>query len=144
MAAMATPMNGATITVNTPDDRVNTTTGATGIFKTGYANPGDYVVTISKPGFVTQTIPFTFTRAVVTEINVTLAPRKYGGCNRNSYGCINRQSGSQCYGQPHFANPRISARLTDVNGQFTLNCIAAANYTATAGAWGYLPELRAA
>jgi hypothetical protein len=132
-------MNGATITVNTPDDRVNTTTDATGTFKTGYVNPGDYVVTISKPGFVTQTIPFTFTRAVATEINVTLAPESTADVT----GVVT---------DAETGNPIPSATViltspsqnfsavTDASGQFMLNCIAAANYTATAGAWGYLPK----
>lgn len=133
------PMNGATITVNTPDDRVNTTTGATGTFKTGYVTPGDYVVTISKPGFVTQTIPFTFTRAVATEINVTLAPESTASVTGTVTDALTGDPIPNATVNLTSPSQNFSAS-TDASGQFELSCIEAASYTATAGAWGYLPK----
>jgi hypothetical protein len=133
------PLFGAKIEVNTPDDRVNTTTKLNGVYKTGYVTPGDYTVTISKPGFVSQTHNFTFAREQVTEINVTLVPENVFDLSGVVVDAITNQP---------VPNVRVSLKSasesyafsTDNTGSFSVDCTVAETYQVAAGAWGYLNQ----
>ncbi len=130
------PLFGATIEVNTTETRVNMTTALNGTFKTGQATPGNYTVTISKPGFASQTIPFTFAPGQVAEVNVTLVPQNVATVSGTvtdattglpvGNASVTLSSGTQNFGL-----------YTNSNGQFSISCVAADNYQATVGAWGY-------
>jgi len=135
------PLFGATIEVNTPEVRVNMATALNGTYKTGQVTPGNYTVKISKPGFASQTIPFTFATAQVTEVNVTLLPQSVttvsGTVTDASTGLPISNAAVQI-----FSATQSFDLQTNGNGQFSKNCIAADNYQATVGAWGYLTETR--
>lgn len=136
------PMFGATITVNTPDVRVNTTSNILGVYKTGYATPGNYTVTISRPGFVSQTIPFVFEPGQAAEINVTLAPEN---ATDRTGTVVDALTGNPIPNAQVIINsPSLSfSGLTDADGNFNFSCIAGGDYEATAGLWGYLPKTQA-
>ncbi|MBL7828947.1 MAG: carboxypeptidase regulatory-like domain-containing protein, partial [Saprospiraceae bacterium] len=132
------PMFGASITINAPDPRVNTTSNLLGIFKTGYLTPGNYTATISKPGFASQTVSFTFETAQTTILNVILEPLDVVS---RSGSVINALTGAPVPNATvtvHSSTQTFYAQ-TDASGNFVVNCIANDAYTATAGTWGYLP-----
>jgi len=135
------PLFGATIEVNTPEVRVNMATALNGTYKTGQVTPGNYTVKISKPGFASQTIPFTFATAQVTEVNVTLLPQSVttvsGTVTDASTGLPISNAAVQI-----FSATQSFDLQTNGNGQFSKNCIAVDNYQATVGAWGYLTETK--
>lgn len=131
------PMNGAAITINIADPRVSTTTNATGIFKTGYAVPGNYTATISKPGFISQTIPFTFTPGQVASINVTLTPEDVIGLSGTVIDAATGQPLPNAHVKVFSATQSYDVNA-DANGQFSLDCIANDTYHAEAGVWGFL------
>lgn len=135
------PLFGATVEVNTPEVRVNMATALNGTYKTGQVTPGNYTVKISKPGFASQTIPFTFATAQVTEVNVTLLPQSVttvsGTVTDASTGLPISNAAVQI-----FSATQSFDLQTNGNGQFSKNCIAVDNYQATVGAWGYLTETK--
>ncbi|MBL7828706.1 MAG: choice-of-anchor B family protein, partial [Saprospiraceae bacterium] len=132
------PMFGASITINAPDPRVNTTSNLLGIFKTGYLTPGNYTATISKPGFASQTIPFQFETAQTTILNVVLEPLDVVS---RSGSVINALTGAPVPNATVtvYSSTQTFYAQTDASGNFVVNCIANDAYTATAGTWGYLP-----
>lgn len=133
------PLFGAKIEVNTPDDRVNTTTKLNGVYKTGQVTPGNYTVTISKPGFVSQTFNFTFATAQVTEINATLLPASVINVSGK---VVDAGSGLPIANAPIkvFSATQSFPLRTDNNGQYRVDCVADDTYQASVGAWGYLSK----
>lgn len=133
------PMNGASITVNTPELRVNIDTKANGVFKTGQVTPGNYMATVSKSGFITQNILFSFVTGQVTALNVTLVPE-----------AVSTYSGTVIDAVTQLPVPNASVTIFSAtqkfdlqangNGQFSVDCIATDSYQASAGAWGYLSK----
>ena len=133
------PLNGASIEVNTSEVRVNTTTKANGVFKTGQVTPGNYTVTISKPGFASQTIPFSFATAQVTEINVTLAPLSVSNLSGTVLDATTQTPIANA-AVTIFSTSQSFDIQTNSNGQFSVECVALDSYQASAGAWGYISE----
>ncbi len=133
------PMNGATIEVNTSEVRVNTTSKTNGVFKTGQVTPGNYTATISKPGFVTQTINFTFATGQVTTMNVTLIPSSVVTLSGTVVDNISSTPIPNAF-VTVFSTTQSFDLQTNSNGQFSVDCIATDAYQAKAGAWGYLTK----
>lgn len=131
------PLFGASIEVNTPEARVNMATALNGTYKTGQVTPGNYSVTISKPGFASQTIPFTFAPGQVAEVNVTLVPTNVttvSGTVTDAATGLPINNGQVTL----FSATQSFETTTNSNGQFSRACIAADNYQLAVGAWGYL------
>ncbi|MBV6441686.1 MAG: hypothetical protein EPGJADBJ_03372 [Saprospiraceae bacterium] len=130
------PMIGATIEVNSGNPWVNTATKNDGTFKTGQVEPGNFQVTISKPGFASQTLDISLATAEVTELNVTLQPANVTDIEGEVL-----EEGTQ--------TPIANANITligpdgaytvqaDANGHYSLECLPAGDYTINAGLWGY-------
>lgn len=133
------PLFGATITVNTPDDRVNTSTKLNGEYKTGQVTPGNYTVTISKPGFTSQTIPFTFATAQVASVNVTLLPANVTNLDVKILDAVTNQPIANAEVIIASAVQSFKSK-TDGTGQYGVDCVANDNYTLTVGAWGYITK----
>ncbi|MEZ4926654.1 MAG: choice-of-anchor B family protein [Saprospiraceae bacterium] len=131
------PLNGANIEVNTPEIRVDVSSKTNGVFKTGQVTPGDYVATISKPGFVTQNIPFSFVTGQVATINVTMVPEAVSDYSGVVLDAITQQSVPNAFVELFSATQSFDL-AADADGKFDIDCILTDNYQATAGAWGYL------
>jgi uncharacterized protein YegP (UPF0339 family) len=130
------PMFDAKIEVNTNEPRVNTSTKLNGEYKTGQVTPGNYTATISKPGYQSQHIDFSFQTAQVALINVTLVPENVTDLN----GLVV----DELTGAP-ISNAEVSIvstqekfdLKTDAAGKFKFSCVANTNYTITIAKWGY-------
>ncbi|MFO7659743.1 MAG: carboxypeptidase regulatory-like domain-containing protein, partial [Candidatus Cloacimonadaceae bacterium] len=72
VTAGATPLEGATITVETTT--YNATSSATGTYNIQYIPQGNYTVTCSKIGYVTQTLPVTIVENQTATLNFNMAP----------------------------------------------------------------------
>ncbi|GAB4500249.1 MAG: hypothetical protein OHK0019_38390 [Saprospiraceae bacterium] len=132
------PLSGATIEVNSGNQWVNTTTGNNGQFKTGQTETGNYVVTVSKPGFQSQTFTVNFVPGEVIELDVTLELENA----LNIVGTVvDASTQTPLPNAPVvLLGDGISYNLqTNASGQFTLDCVPSGNYTAITNAWGYLP-----
>jgi choice-of-anchor B domain-containing protein len=131
------PMIGASISVNSGNPWINTTTKNDGTFKTGQVEPGNFNVTISKAGYVTQIIDVTLATAQVTELNVTLAPLNVAEVK----GVVFEENSSTPIANAtvFLTGPDGTYTVqTDANGQFDLDCIPSGDYEVSAGKWGYL------
>ncbi len=129
------PMNGATITVNSPDNGVNTTTNNVGVFKTGQATEGTFTVTISKTGFVSQTQIVNMVAGQVAELNLTLAPAALFSVTAT---VVNAASQTPLANTPvTLSGPASSYTLqTNAAGQVSISCDPGGNFSI--GSWGYL------
>ncbi|MCC6281718.1 MAG: choice-of-anchor B family protein, partial [Saprospiraceae bacterium] len=65
---------GVTVTINSDDPLAFTETKNDGSFKTGQPTPGNFTVTISKDGFIPQTIAVELAPGAVTDLQVILDP----------------------------------------------------------------------
>lgn len=131
------PMLGATIEVNSGNPWVNTTTKNDGTFKTGQVEPGNFKVTISKPGYVTQIIDVTLVTAEVIELNVTLAPENVGEVKGTVL--VENSSTPIANATVFLSGPDGTYTVqSDANGQFDLECVPSGDYQVSAGKWGYL------
>jgi choice-of-anchor B domain-containing protein len=132
------PMLGATIRINggTAPQKI-VTTPANGLYRTGLVTPGNFTVTISAPGFISQTVPITLETGIVTELNLTLE----AGPIFESNGIVTELGTNIPIAN---ASVALNSSLVSFNvttnalGQFSLGCMPVANYTAVGGKWGYL------
>lgn len=131
------PMLGATIRINggTAPQKI-VTTSANGLYRTGLVTPGNFTVTISAPGFISQTLPITMETGVVTELNLTLE----AGPVFEAMGIVTELGSNIPLPNTEVAlnSSLVSFKvITNALGQFNLGCVPVANYTAVAGKWGY-------
>jgi len=136
------PLFGASIQVNTPELRVNTTSKLNGSFKTGQVTPGNYTATVSKPGFASQTIPFTFVTGQVTELNVSLEPSNVVSLTGTLINAVTLAPIPNATVTIFSASEALDVQ-TNSSGQFQLNCVTNSTYQASVGVWGYLPKTQA-
>lgn len=71
-AVNGNPLNGATVKILSTSTQENT--GATGLYKTGQAQAGEFTVQVSKAGFQSVEAPVHLESGIVTELNVELFP----------------------------------------------------------------------
>ncbi|HRI59706.1 MAG TPA: choice-of-anchor B family protein [Saprospiraceae bacterium] len=131
-------MSDAKIEVNSGNQWVNTVTGNDGKFKTGQTQSGNYVVTISKPGFTSQTFNVNFVPGEVIELNVILqSPTAYSVTGT----VVDAVTQAPIANAPVvLINPEITYNLqTNGSGQFSVDCAVGGEYQAVTNAWGYLP-----
>jgi choice-of-anchor B domain-containing protein len=132
------PLADATIAVNSNQPAVNTSTANNGTFKTGQAVSGNFVVSISKPGFATQNIPVNFVPGEVVTLNVTLEISNAV----NVAGTVVDAATQQPIANAPLeiaSNGQYYQLQTSANGQFSLDCVAGGLYRAFVAQWGYLP-----
>jgi choice-of-anchor B domain-containing protein len=133
------PLNGASITVNSNDPWINTTSNNLGVFKTGQVEPGSFKVTISKPGFESVVVDVNLATAQVTELNIQLNTANA----TNVEGTVFSASTLQPIGSASVVlnGPAIAYEVqTDATGHYGQECVAGGSYTIAAGAWGYLTQ----
>ncbi len=135
-ACSGQPLSGASISVNSNDPFINTVTSSNGVFKTGQAAEGNFTVTISKPGFTTQTIPVSLVAGEVVNLNVTLQADAYSLSGTVLDATLNTPIANA---QVELSGPANYTIQTDGNGHFDLDCVTAGTYEAVVGSWGYRP-----
>ncbi len=129
---------GATVTINSNDPLAFTQTKNDGSFKTGQPTPGTFTVTVSKPGFISQTITLELVPGEVAPLNVNLEPISAFSIVGT---VLDAQSGLPLANVPVQISSVLETfnRQTNAAGQFDLICAPGATYQVSANAWGYLP-----
>lgn len=131
------PMFGATIEVNSSDPWINTKTKLDGTFKTGQTQPGNFTVTISKPGFYSKTVDVTLATAEVTQITVTLEAENAGDLS----GTLLEEGSSTPVGNANIVLTSVNDTYTiqsAPDGSFDVSCVPSGTYQAKVSQWGYL------
>ncbi len=131
------PLSDVTIDVNSSDTWIDTKTGTNGVFKTGQAQAGNFTVTVSKAGFVTQTFDVTFVPGEVVELDVILeAPASYSITGT----VVDEATQSPIANAPIVLSSTNATYTLQTNpaGQFNLDCVPGGEYQVISNTWGYL------
>ncbi len=129
------PMNGAAITVNSNDPSVNTTTNNLGSFKTGQATTGTFSATVSKLGFIPQTIEVELVAGQVTPLNITLEPMAIFNVTATIVDANSQMPIANTL--VNLAGPNSAYILqTNAAGQVSFSCDPGGLFAV--GTWGYL------
>jgi choice-of-anchor B domain-containing protein len=133
------PLLGATIEVNSGNPWVNTVTKNDGTFKTGQAEEGSFKVTVSKPGYASQTLDVTLAAGQVTELNITLQVQN--AVDVKGVVLTEGSSAPIANAAVTLTGPDGSYTLqTNANGQFELDCVPSGDYEVNAGKWGFIGD----
>lgn len=129
------PMDGASITLNSSAPGVNTTTNNLGVFKTGQATTGNFSVTVSKIGFLPQTIDVELVAGEVTAVDVTLQPLTVYNVTATIINATNQTPIANTL--VNLSGPNSAYTLqTNAAGQVSFSCDPGGNFAV--GTWGYL------
>lgn len=131
------PIIGADIKINSTDPLAFTKSDNSGIFRTGQPTPGNFTVTISRPGYVTQTLNVTLETAKVTPLSVALELPGNAPVS-NITGTVVRLPDGVSLGNTVLKLVGASSEyqiVTNAQGQFSLNCVDNGAYRVAA--WGY-------
>lgn len=128
------PLGDAVVTIVGAPVNTIATSKASGIVKTGYVVPGTYTVTISKPGYLTETRTVVLATEQVTPLNVTLSVENAVSVNAtlknaNTLAVVPNTELLLA------GNAQVLKLQTNAQGKFDLNCLSAGTYRV--GAWGF-------
>lgn len=128
------PLSGAEIKINSTGFAPVKLSKNNGTFKTGQAQPGAFTATVSKPGYVPQTVGVTLVAGQVAELNLTLEPTSAYNVTGK---VLNQPTGAALANQTiTLAGPTRTYKVqADANGQFDIACMPGGAYRV--GAWGY-------
>jgi len=118
---------------------VTESSGSQGSYATGYATAGTYNVTVSKSGYVPQTISVNLVNDVITELDVELVPLEVVTINGSVINTIDAAgiSGAQIYITDGEYEVTVFA---DGSGNFNFPNLFQGTFQLTVGAWGYHGE----
>lgn len=136
-------LNNVDITIAGGDAGFASTSKSDGSFATGQVTPGNFDVTFSKAGFVSQTINVSLVNGEVTTLNVTMVPVAGATTVDIAGSVVNSETGSPI-ANTHIimvGNTDSYQAMTDATGSFNFDCISSGNYNIYAGAWGYRDTL---
>jgi len=128
------PLASAEIKINSTGVAPTKLTKTNGTFKTGQAQPGNVTVTISKPGYASQTINVALVPGQVVELNLILEPTSAFAVTGKAVD----QTTGLVLANKNFvlAGPAQTYQVqTDNNGLFHIDCMNGGAYRA--GTWGY-------
>ena len=132
-ASTGMPLDEVEVVIDNP--QINSKeTDPIGDYKTGLAEPGQVMVTFSKFGFRSQTLPATIERGEVTILDVALVPSE----SYNITGTVRSLAGNNPIENARvlFQNDNIEIEVaTDGNGVFVINSLVEGEYDVFAGAW---------
>lgn len=128
------PMIGAEVRINHSDPLNFTNTDNFGVFRTGQPTPGNFTVTISKVGYVTQTLNVSLEPGEVTNLNLTLEPLPSFDVEALA---VDAQSGAPLANTDIIIQGDIKSYQikTDAQGKVNIACMPGDVYRV--GAWGY-------
>ncbi len=129
------PLIGATITIDGNNLDASENSKNDGSYKTGLAESGTLTVTVSNPGYVSQTLDLVFVQGQVTTFNTTLEPISAFNVAGK---VIDQTTGAALENRTFTLKGDLKEYKiqTNASGQFDLSCIFGGNYRA--GSWGYL------
>lgn len=139
-AATGAPLLGAEITINSGDANAVTASGNDGSYKNGQAMPGNFTVTVSKLGYISQTLPVVLETAQTTVLNVALESAPFATIS----GKVVRASDGQPIPNAFvsvISNAISFSAQADANGDYSVQNIYLGDYDIVAGAWGYLQKV---
>ena len=125
---------GADVRINHSDPLNFTRSDNAGVFRTGQPTPGNFTATISKTGYVAQTLNISLKTADVTELNVTLAPLAAFDVEA---AAVNAQNGAPLAHAELALQGEISSYQLEADdaGKVEISCMPGGDYRV--GAWGY-------
>lgn len=126
------PLSGATIKITSNDPLTETTSNNAGDFKTGQPTPGSFSVTISKQGYISQTVTVNLATEQVTPLNITLAK----GISYNTQATAKIGTAILANRTVQMLDPLgvETALITDAQGKVSLTCAITGDYKF--GVWG--------
>ncbi len=134
-ASTGMPLDEVEVVIDSP--QINSKeTNPLGDYKTGLAEPGQVMVTFSKFGFRSQTVPATIERGEVTILDVALVPSE----TYNITGTVRSLVGNNPIENAKvlFQNEQAEIEVaTDADGVFVINSLIEGEYDVFAGAWLY-------
>ncbi len=131
-------ISGSTITLETTN--VVDETNAFGDFKTGYAIPGTYDVTVSAIGYEPQTVQAELENGEITTINVALVPLVPFAISGNVIDETTNEPIESA--QVIITNNQFEYNIqTDASGDFSIPTFYEGDYEVYAGSWGHKTEL---
>jgi choice-of-anchor B domain-containing protein len=133
------PLLGATIDVASTTASADTKSNAQGVFKTGQAQPGNFAVTISKPGYVSQTVNVILAPSEIATLNITLEQIQSITLTGTVVDEATQQPLANLPVTLAGTNGNISVQ-TNANGVFSASCVSAGTYQVVAGQWGYVSD----
>ena len=111
-----------------------------GEYKTGLVAAGTYSIQVSKPGYITKTIPgVTLTNGVVTMLDVELTPLQ----SITISGQVTEQGSGNAIPNAQVLIENVDFTYnatTDASGNFSINTFFTGTYDISAGKWGYRTE----
>jgi len=136
-AATGEGIVGAIIAINGTD--ITALTDASGVLKTGHAESGSYEITISKRGFISQTITVDLNNGEIAPLNIALerAPTYV------LTGTVVDEQGQPINDVPIILSDGLGIETLSSNGsgQFVLDqALSAAAYQVIYGKWGFLTD----
>lgn len=137
-AVTGLPVQGASAHIESTQANASTS-GITGVYKTGQAIPGTFLVNFTANGYEPKTVPATLENGVVTILDVALNPLS----NFTFSGKTIRSSdGSPIAGAQVVLTDGTNefTATSDANGDFDFPGVFGGNYTLYAGAWGYVTK----
>lgn len=133
------PLNNVAITIAGGNAGFATTSKGDGTYATGQVTPGNFNVTFSKTGFISQTFNVTLVNGELILLDVTMVPTT--GSNSvdiNGTTLSNETGGAIANAQVVMVgNAGTYEAVTDGAGSFSFECIPSGNYNVYAGAWGF-------
>ena len=129
------PMKGATVTVNSDDPGVNTVSNNLGQVKTGQATAGTFSVTVSKIGFISQTVDVDLVAGQVAALNLTLEPLAIFSVTATIVNALDQTPVANTTVNLVSATSTYNLQ-TNAAGQVSFNCDPGGNFAV--GTWGYL------
>lgn len=125
---------GADVKINHSDPLNFTRSDNAGVFRTGQPTPGNFTATISKTGYVAQTLNISLKTAGVTELNVTLEPQAAFDVEA---AAVNAQNGAPLAHAELALQGEISSYQLEADdaGKVEISCMPGGDYRV--GAWGY-------
>jgi len=135
-ASTGLPLENVEVTIENNQLRSIDGTNLLGDYKAGLGEPGDVMVTFSKIGFRSQTLPATLERGEVTILDVALVPSE----SYNITGTVRSFVGNNPIENAKvlFQNEQAEIEVaTDADGVFVINSLIEGEYDVFAGAWLY-------
>ncbi len=132
-ATTTNPLGAVNITLSAANVQAEKSRNS-GIYGTGCADPGTYIATFSKSGFISQTHSVTLAAGQVTILDVAMQPELTIVGKAVVKGTNTPVEGAKVVFQN--ANGVYEA-IADANGDFTVSGISAGAYDVFGGKWGF-------
>lgn len=110
-----------------------------GQYAVGMQQPGTYSVTVSKVGFIPDTVALLFTSGVVNSYTFQLCPKVLFAYSGKIFDNATLAGIPGANVSVYDSNMRWDT-ITDANGDFSIPNMFAGNYTFAAGKWGYFTQ----